>query len=307
MGISIHSAVSTVNFDPTVRIKNWSSNNDKSLARSRSKESVKPKEELSITKCGICSNTKLQIVSPTFQNCDRRLKTCLKFMEMNVNDHLWRDHKDIKGHTYKYLKKIRDHKYVHRFVKRESTGGLLFEIRVIAQGGTDQAGNAPTKWTSNYMAPRWWNPTAKFAHYGGPRQRLCWYLYGPFEIYEGHSCCPMEERENCNTGCRTIENRKNYTLIKDIETMVFRKTCKCKGFSTEASKKESENDTIKWHVHLYESITEVSAREWGKQKEEKDLNSLIGNIGITGQEGGSNEDNLPTITEESGTAIPETT
>ncbi|KAB8292385.1 hypothetical protein EYC80_008121 [Monilinia laxa] len=279
-------SVGSISFKPKVKVGGDSDSDVETddLASPKVKpQRNKTENIISMKKCHACSKTTLLIESPP-QGCDKRLKKCLEFMEMDVNNRHVNDNSVINGPRYKILNEGREllkegHELLNRWKKREEAKDYVFEIRIAEFDDK----NAKTRWTTNFWVPKWWDPTKDGMGYG-KHKTLAWKVSQSFRKWAAHVLCSLEGNQYCSSQCRdtgAIGFFKNFGLVKDVEKMVFTMKCECKSrFPGDSGKKALSFQ--KWEVHLYERIRDECKREKSKNKaEDDDLTRIIGSIGGT--------------------------
>ncbi|KAJ8061847.1 hypothetical protein OCU04_009639 [Sclerotinia nivalis] len=200
---------------------------------------------IAMEKCHMCSKTTFQIESPT-EDCDRRLKTCLKFMTKRANGKHVNDDERVNGRRYKWLTNICSCDRFLQLLHKKFITKYLFEVRI-----TEVDENGQTKWTSEFWEPKNWDPEKDNAD-SGLRNKMLWMINGPFEALMGHFLCPMEGRKKCNDECRIPENSKHFRLVENVQAMVISMNCKC----------TRENPLPqRWHVRLYQRRPDGSTRD----------------------------------------------
>ncbi|KAG4026241.1 hypothetical protein MFRU_043g00450 [Monilinia fructicola] len=279
-------SVGSISFKPTVKVGRDSGSGFETYDLASPKVKTKREKKrsiISIKKCHACSKTTLVIKSPT-QGCDKRLKKCLEFMEMDVNNRHVNDNSVINGPRYKILNEGRKllkegHELLDKWKKREEAKDYIFEIRIAEVDNK----NAKTKWTTNFWVPKWWDPTKDGMDYG-KHKTLGWKVSQSFRKWTAHVLCPLEGSQHCSSECRdtgTMGFFKNFRPVKDVEKMVFTMQCECKsGFPGKSGKQTLSFQ--KWEVHLYERICHKSKSERSKDTAEDDeLMRILGGIGGT--------------------------
>ncbi|KAF7859561.1 hypothetical protein EAF04_008642 [Stromatinia cepivora] len=280
-GNSINSKKSTISFNPRTKVKGNGSENDLPINSPVRRTRAGERGCIAMEKCHMCSKTTFQIESPT-EDCDRRLKTCLKFITKRANGKHVDDDDRVNGRRYKWLTKIRSCDRFRQFLLKNFTIKYLFEVRITEVDDE----NGQTKWTSEFWEPRNWDPAKDNAD-SGLRNKTFWMFYGPFETLMGHFLCPMEGRKKCNGECRIPENLKHFRLVENVQTMVISMKCKC------ARKNPLPQ---RWHVRLYQLSRDGSTQDDEQDAFLENYQALRENL--MEEKTSPNGEKIPTIEEE---------
>ncbi|KAF5868678.1 uncharacterized protein Bfra_012008ia [Botrytis fragariae] len=272
---SIKSVSSVVSFSPKVAVEM-----EKDTIALRPPIQAPPpaniKNLVPMMNCGLCSKTTMVVESPSLDNLDKRLKTCLEFITKRVNDTTIAKEKNPKW----YEKHTSFQKW-GQDLEDKSDPRYLFEIRIVMPGRKDA--NSQEKYNTSFWLPRNWDPaTPKSPHV---RDIILWHLFGgPFRVYPGHFDCSMNDPDDCHRSCQSTFRTKglnDFKRVENVEAMTIRMTCRC------GSKNELDP---RWRVILYKRMTSTEKR---KHEEDADLKkfaktqnsqtsgaNVVGNFGI---------------------------
>ncbi|QSZ32781.1 hypothetical protein DSL72_002360 [Monilinia vaccinii-corymbosi] len=272
-------SVGSISFKPEVTVGRESDphfeTNKLAPAKIRKKKSTK-EHVISMNKCSACPNTTFVIDSPT-HGCDKRLKKCLRFIEMDVNDKHDLDNKIVNGPRYKILQESRKvieegHRLLSWYKDRKEAGDFVFEIRIAEV----ENNNLRKKWSTELWVPKWWDPTQDGANYGRYKT-LGWKISKPFRKQAVHVLCPLKGYQHCSPECLKPEKMgflKNFRPAKNVEKMVISMECECESaFPGKAGK--TTLPFQKWEVRLYERKRPSTRND----AEEDYLEQIIGGIG----------------------------
>ncbi|KAF7945171.1 hypothetical protein EAE96_009950 [Botrytis aclada] len=267
---SIKSVSSVVSFSPKVEVEMEKD----TIPLSPPIQSPPPadtKNLVLMSKCDVCSKTTMVVESPSFENLDEKLKTCLEFITKRVNN----DTKIPKEKSSKW------HQELGRYLEDKSDPKYLFEIQIVLPGRRDA--NAQEKFQTSFWEPKNWDPaTPKSPHI---RDTIFWHSFGgPFRVYPGHSDCSMNDPDDCHRSCQSTFKTKgldNFELDEKVEPMTIRMTCIC-GLKNKLDSR--------WRVFLYKRMTKAEKRTRQEdtylEKFAKTQNSqtsganVVGNFGI---------------------------
>ncbi|TEY63235.1 hypothetical protein BOTCAL_0157g00180 [Botryotinia calthae] len=280
---SINNAKSNVSFRTTVSVENEESGLELSAPRYR--ERAKVSEPNTMTKCKVCLKVKIKIDPPT-QDCDARLKNCVKFLSMRANVKCESDYRFPDGTTHSLPNKLRSlRKFLNKhftvleksaaqktsvsqslreYIDKNSTADYAFEIRTMNL----QAPGNEERWHSYFWVPRNWDPEiSKWC--SGIRNNIFWRYYGgSFQVYPGHFFCPMDGIRNCHNSCKTVKGTaalEDFRLLQNVNPMTVRMRCRC-------SAKGGKNTlNQRWEIRLYKRMSEGEKRD---EKESKYLERL---------------------------------
>ncbi|TGO17505.1 hypothetical protein BTUL_0017g00860 [Botrytis tulipae] len=280
---TLNNAKRNVSFKTTVSIEN--EENGRKLSVPKSRERGKIEEPTTMSNCEACHKTKMKI-DPATQNCDRRLKNCVKFLTMRANGKHVADYRLRDGGTHKLPNKLRSlrkflskhftiieksvakkrpvSQVLRQHIDQNLTADYLFEIRTLNQDTVNGK-----RWHSYFWVPRNWDPDSPKSC-SGICNNLFWRYYGgPFEVYPGHFFCPMDEIRNCHNACRTVEGTaaiKDFRLLHNVDSINVHMRCRC----TRGGKNSLDQS---WNVRLYQRMSETEKR---REREARDLERLAG-------------------------------